>query len=68
MNGPGKYDDACTEARKATQAEACLVIVLNGKRGSGFSVQASSPLMLKFIVDVLESMIAQMRESLPRES
>jgi hypothetical protein len=38
--GPGKYDAACTVARETTGAAAVVLIVLNGKDGSGMSVQA----------------------------
>jgi hypothetical protein len=37
--GPGKYDDACTAAREATEAAGVILIVLGGQHGSGFSVQ-----------------------------
>ena len=39
--GPGKYDDACTAARESTDAAAVILIVLDGRHGSGFSVQAN---------------------------
>lgn len=45
-NGPGKYDDACTDAREATSAVACILIVLEGNKGNGFSVQTSEPDLL----------------------
>lgn len=38
--GPGKYDEACSAARESTRALACLLIVLGGTKGSGFSLQA----------------------------
>lgn len=41
--GPGKYDDVCTEARIATNAAATLLVVLAGDKGSGFSVQTGFP-------------------------
>ncbi len=36
--GPGKYDDECTIARHLTGAAACLLVILGGNKGSGFSV------------------------------
>lgn len=39
--GPGKYDSECTEIMVAEHAEAVLVIVIGGKRGSGFACQAT---------------------------
>jgi hypothetical protein len=38
--GPGKYDDLATIVREQAEADAAIVIVLNGNKGSGFSVQA----------------------------
>ncbi len=38
--GPGKYDDECTMLRESTEAQGVIVIVIGGKLGSGFSVQA----------------------------
>jgi len=35
--GPGKYDAECSAVQKSTGADVCLVIVLGGNRGSGFS-------------------------------
>jgi|GEM_PF-1729312 hypothetical protein len=38
--GPRKYDEECTKIREETMAEGVLLIVINGKKGSGLSVQA----------------------------
>jgi len=35
--GPGKYDRECDEARDKTSADAVLMVVVGGDRGSGFS-------------------------------
>lgn len=43
--GPGKYDEIATQARELAQARGVVVLVLNGKRGSGFSVQVPANLM-----------------------
>jgi hypothetical protein len=37
--GPGKYDDLCTHVREEAQAVGSVVVVIQGKYGSGFSVQ-----------------------------
>ena len=42
--GPGKYDEAATQAMLATGARVVVLAVLNGYRGSGFSVQTETPL------------------------
>jgi hypothetical protein len=44
MTGPGKYDDIfCTQAREAAKAGCALLIILDGERGHGFSVQFTDP-------------------------
>ena len=40
MIAQAKYADICTGTQKAARAEAMALIVLTGKDGSGFSVQA----------------------------
>ena len=42
--GPGKYDDAATLVRKRTGAAGVVLLVVNGSKGSGFSVQATPAL------------------------
>jgi len=39
--GPGKYDDLCTTVRESVEADAALVIIINGRKGSGFSLQTA---------------------------
>lgn len=39
MNGPGRYDDVCTMVRMVTGAKVALVIVIDGDKGEGFSLQ-----------------------------
>jgi hypothetical protein len=41
--GPGKYDAECARARVATDATMCLLVVLGGRRGDGFSAQIMAP-------------------------
>jgi hypothetical protein len=38
--GPGKYDDLATQAREAAKARGVILIIIDGNKGSGFSVQA----------------------------
>ncbi len=45
--GPGKYDDVATMVRESTQAEAVIIMVVGGNKGSGFSVQAPLEFTLK---------------------
>ena len=60
MIGPGKYDDEASIARIATGASGVVLIILGGSKGSGFSVQASLPDMLK-LPSMLEFMAQQIR-------
>lgn len=52
-DNPGKYDDLCTMVREAAQAEGVILIVINGNKGAGFSVQATAK-MVSAIPDMLE--------------
>lgn len=58
MIGTGRYDDECTAAREAAEAEGAILLVLNGKRGSGFSAQLPADMTIA-IPDVLRSVAAQ---------
>lgn len=67
-NGPSKYDEACTAAREMTKAEVCLLLVLGGDKGSGFSMQthdlgvvAKVPALLRHIADQIEQQDAEAR-------
>ena len=64
MNNPGKYDDLCTMVREASQSEGVILIVINGNKGGGFSVQATLPIIIR-IPDMLESLAVQIRKETP---
>lgn len=59
--GPGKYDDLCTAARDGAKAKGAILLVVEGDRGSGFSVQAplriivSLPNILRTMADQIEA-------------
>lgn len=57
--GPGKYDDACTVARESTAAEAVLLVVIDGSKGSGFSVQATDPKLVATIPTMLRRLATE---------
>lgn len=44
--GPGKYDDMATLVRERVEAKAVVVIVFEGNRGNGFSIQIAAPMRL----------------------
>jgi len=58
--GPGKYDELATYVREQAQADGVAVIVLNGNKGNGFSLQAPLdvtlrlPALLRFMADEIE--------------
>lgn len=41
MGNPGKYDDVTERALEETGAECVALIVINGKKGTGFSVSGN---------------------------
>ena len=59
--GPGKYDDLCTYVREASHAQGAIVIILNGDRGAGFSVQADRSMSQLVLSDLLEELARQIR-------
>jgi len=59
--GPGVYDDLCTKVRKAAKANTAIIIIGEGHKGSGFSVQSVDfyvnfklPSLLRDIADEIE--------------
>jgi hypothetical protein len=62
--GPGKYDEECTRARVATGAVGVVLIVIEGKRGSGFSVQVHDVADLQ--PGVLANMLRTVADELER--
>lgn len=62
--GPGKYDDACTQARQATGGEAVVLIVLDGEQGSGFSVQVAGESIAHLLPFLLRTTADQIERSL----
>lgn len=67
--GPGKYDDTCTLAREHAEAQACIVIIRNGKHGSGFSLQvAGTPGDLHMINATLPAVLRELAEQIEKEN
>jgi hypothetical protein len=62
--GPGTYDDITTDVRERVGGEVAL-LVINGAKGSGFSVQATLattvalPAMLRSMADQIEAGLRQ---------
>ena len=58
--GPGKYDDICTDARMKANAVGAVLLIIEGDHGHGFSIQApvivlqELPRFLRQIADDVE--------------
>lgn len=65
--GAGKYDDLCTEAAKKTDAKGVIMIVLDGEKGSGFSIHATFEILIK-LPELLENVAKQIRDDLENGS
>lgn len=68
MKGPGKYGTECQDAMRATNAVACILIVIEGDRGTGFAVQTKEPELLRVLPTLLEKMAADIRADAQREA
>ena len=60
-HGAGKYDLECTAVLEATDAQTTVVIVVDGDRGTGFSLSSVRPedmvrlpTLLRFVADTIE--------------
>jgi hypothetical protein len=65
MIGPGKYDDLCTEAREAAEAEGAILIILGGNKGPGFSAQLPMTVDLRIVAALLREVAGQIERSHP---
>jgi hypothetical protein len=57
--GPGKYDKECVDALVATEATCCVLVVIGGKDGSGFSVNSMQPGAEKMLPNLLRALADQ---------
>lgn len=58
--GPGKYDKECVAALASAEAQTCVLIVLGGKHGSGFSVNSTRPDIHQQLPSLLREIADQM--------
>lgn len=65
--GPGKYDDECTQARFQTGGQSVVLIVIDGHRGSGFSIQAP-PSMVFMLPSLLRTVADEIAANLKKGS
>lgn len=61
--GPGIYDAECTALREATDATVAIAVVVDGAKGSGFSIQASYKVHPLFIADALQAVVNEIRKT-----
>lgn len=59
--GPGKYDEECMDVLNKTGALSAMVIVIEGTRGTGFSVKASIGVQ-RALPGILRAVADQMQE------
>jgi len=64
--GPGKYDHLCTLVRERAKARGAIVIVIDGERGDGVSVQADIVATLK-LPEMLEKIAQDIRELIAQD-
>jgi hypothetical protein len=62
--GPGKYDPLATQVQQSTHAEGVVLLVFNGKLGSGFSVQATAEIIAN-LPTILRNVAADIERSIP---
>jgi hypothetical protein len=60
-NGAGRYDDECTVARTSANATGVLLMVFDGNRGTGFSVQATEAIV-NSLPEILDDLAAEIRK------
>ena len=57
--GPGRYDEEATALRVATDARGVVLLVVDGMRGTGFSVQMHSLEDVKRLPGALRDLASQ---------
>lgn len=62
MIGPGKYDDLATLVRERSQASAVVVIVFDGNKGDGFSVQSTIGLITHYLPETLRAVADEIEQ------
>lgn len=60
--GPGVYDDLCTQVRELAHATGVAVIVFQGDKGSGFSLQGPPAMLME-----LPALLRQMAKDIDRD-
>lgn len=66
--GAGKYDDLCVEVLRKTNADCAIVLVVNGNRGNGFSVNSLDHDFIFILPDILEDIASQIRQDVLKKT
>jgi hypothetical protein len=72
MIGPGKYDEEAVSLKKELNAQALILIVVGGPKGSGLSVKsdeillAALPQVLRTTADLIEDEVKKDLETIAR--
>ena len=61
--GPGVYDEICSFAREAANAQVAIVLILGGNLGNGLSVQTLGEVSTVKIAALLHEVAHQMIEA-----
>lgn len=67
MSVPGKYDDICDMARKAAGGRACMLLVFEGRRGSGSSVQIDGSANMQSMLQTLPAILRKVADEIESE-
>lgn len=63
LRGKGKYDALLTEAREKADAFGGVLMIIDGNKGGGFSVQATQEILIQ-LPDMLENIAKSLRSDL----
>lgn len=64
--GKGKYDNEASRVFKDTRAGAVVLMVIDGERGTGFSVLSSDRRVIRNLPDLLKSVASEIEPEVMR--
>lgn len=62
--GPGKYDDLCIAAMTAAGASTCVLLIIGGIRGAGFSLNSTDMAEVHALPEMLRATANQIEADL----
>lgn len=64
--GPGRYDNECQTIHETSKADVVMLLIVNGDKGSGFSLSSKEykfikemPAMLRYMAEKIEADLAK---------